>query len=87
MAIPVAGFVDITYDDTLAVGDDFNNCDLISVRVVIEPGQTATYEIQRGQSQNWNSGSATGPIDETFTAGGPVKKVGDLSMFTFGGGG
>ncbi len=85
------GFIEITYDDTLAVaqdgvaGDNIQNCDLVSVRVVIEAGRTAKYAARRGQSQNWKSGSASGPIDETFAAGGPVKKVEDLTGFYFGG--
>ena len=87
------GFIEMTYDDTLAVDgwdgtpfDDILNCDLVSTRVVIEAGHHASYSIRRGGSQNWNSGSVTGPVDETFTKGGPVKKVEDLTGFLFGGG-
>ena len=86
------GFIEMTYDDTLAVDgwdgtpeDDILNCDLVSVRVVVEAGRTATYAIQRGQSQNWESGVATGPIDETFTKRGSIRKVKDLTGFYFGG--
>ena len=86
------GFIEMIYDDTLAVDgwdgtpeDDILNCDLVSVRVVIEAGRTAKWSVRRGVSQNWKSGSTTGPIDETFTKGGPVKKVEDLTGFYFGG--
>ena len=79
------GFIEVTYDDALAVGDNTSNTDLISVRVVIEAGRTVKYSVRRGQSRNWHSGSATGPIDEAFSAGGSVKKYSDLTGFGFGG--
>ncbi len=79
------GFIELTYDDALAVGDDLSNVDLVSVRVVIEAGRTAKYRVRRGQSQNWRTGSATGPLDQTFNAGGPVKKLSDLGSIGFGG--
>ncbi len=79
------GFIDVTYDDALAVGDDLSDCDLVSVRVVVEAGRTAKYAVHRGNSQNWRAGSATGPIDETFSAGGPIRKLDDLTGFMVGG--
>lgn len=79
------GWVSIIYDDTLAVGDDILNCDLISGRVFVEDGRTAKYRIARGGNTTWREGSITGPVDETVAAGGPVQKVEDLTGFMFGG--
>lgn len=79
------GWVDITYDDALALGGDISACDLVSVTVNIEAGRTAKVLIQRGDSSVWQSRSATGPLLQTFNAGGPVQQCGDLNMFVFGG--
>jgi hypothetical protein len=79
------GFVEITYDDSLAVGDDLTACDLVSARVFVEPARTAKYSIRRGVSSVWREGSVTGPFDQTFNAGGPVQTVSDLLGWTFGG--
>ncbi len=79
------GFIEVTYDAALAVGDDLSNSDLISIRVVVEAGRTAKYSLRRGQNQNWRTGSVTGPIDQTFDAGGPLRKLDDLTGVGWGG--
>lgn len=88
------GFVEITYDDALAVtipangiyDQDLTNCDLVSIRVVVFDGAIGKYQIRRGQSKIFQEGSIAGPFDETFNAGGPLRKIKDLAGYTFGGG-
>ena len=92
VVIEGVGYVEITYDDALAVSHptggmikpDITNCDLESVRVVVFDGVDAKYRIGRGTSQVFREGTIIGPFDQTFNAGGPVKKTVDLTSWGFG---
>jgi hypothetical protein len=79
------GSLGFTYDDTLTVGDDISNCDLISLDVVVEAGRTAKFTIEELPNVVWQESTGlVGPIDANVAVVG-IDKVSDLSMVVFGG--
>lgn len=75
----------LTFDDANLIvidewTDDISECDLVSVRLNVVRG-TAVIEVQRGRSRVWQEREANEGTDETFSAGGPVRTVGDLDRY------
>jgi len=87
------GFFDVTihltFDNAKRIVDpdgaiDIEPCDLVSVRVVVAEGPVRVVIRRGGSGRPWREVTLAGDADVTYTAGGPVRTIGDLANYEIG---
>jgi len=67
-------------DNTNLTDNDWSNCDLFAVKLTNTTGRNAHVLLRRSNQAPWRDVDI-GPGSQTFTTGGPVRRVGDIPSY------